>query len=267
MVIKKCPICSKEFKVRGTAKRCYCSRKCMSEGYKERMKGTSNPNYRHGPKFCKYCEEVVCPHAKGNGCIKCIGKEKVGEKNSFYGKKHTEKTKQKMSENHYDCSGENSHFYGKKHTEEFKQALSVKKKEQWLNFSDEEKKPFLDALRRGCLKQLAEKGNTKPERIVVESLNKLNIKYKQNELLYDKFFVDFLLEDGTVIEAFGDYWHANPLVFTNLNAHQIKQTGKDKSRIAYLTKCGHRVIVLWEKDLKSNPNLVEEVLNERKTIK
>ena len=94
----------------------------------------------------------------------------------------------------------------------------------------------------------------------------MGIKYKNNELLYEKFFVDFLLEDGTIIEAFGDYWHYNPKVFSNPNSNQVKQLKKDKARLAYLRKCGHRVIVLWEKDLKENENLVYEVLNEHKTI-
>lgn len=34
--------------------------------------------------------------------------KKKGENNYFYGKHHTENTKQKMSENHYDCSGQNN---------------------------------------------------------------------------------------------------------------------------------------------------------------
>lgn len=36
----------------------------------------------------------------------------VGEANPFYGKKHTDKTREKMSENHADVSGENNPMYG-----------------------------------------------------------------------------------------------------------------------------------------------------------
>ena len=37
--------------------------------------------------------------------------------------KMTDEVKQKMKENHYDCSGENGSFYGKHHTEESKEKI------------------------------------------------------------------------------------------------------------------------------------------------
>jgi group I intron endonuclease len=37
----------------------------------------------------------------------------MGEKNGFYGKNHSEETKQKMKDNHADVSGENNPSYGK----------------------------------------------------------------------------------------------------------------------------------------------------------
>lgn len=58
-----------------------------------------------------------------------------GEKNPFYGKKHTEATRKLMSENHWDSSGKNHPmygktgelcpFYGRKHTEESKKLMSI----------------------------------------------------------------------------------------------------------------------------------------------
>ena len=47
----------------------------------------------------------------------------LGEANSFYGKKHTEKSKMLMREHHVGKSGEENHFYGKHHTEEFKNMM------------------------------------------------------------------------------------------------------------------------------------------------
>lgn len=51
-----------------------------------------------------------------------------GENNPFYGKHHTEETKQKMREHHADVSGENNPMYGKHHTEETKNIISQKMK-------------------------------------------------------------------------------------------------------------------------------------------
>jgi G:T-mismatch repair DNA endonuclease (very short patch repair protein) len=95
---------------------------------------------------------------------------------------------------------------------------------------------------------------TKPEKMVAEQLEQLGIKFEHNKFLYNKFFVDFFLDSGTIIEVFGDYWHFNPLVFKEPSETQKKQVIKDKSRIAYLEKCGHKVIVIWEKELKDDKN-------------
>ena len=52
----------------------------------------------------------------------------TGEDNPFYGKKHTEETRIKISENHADVSGENNPNYGKPRSDETKQKLSELRK-------------------------------------------------------------------------------------------------------------------------------------------
>jgi group I intron endonuclease len=47
-----------------------------------------------------------------------ISEAESGEKNHNFGKHHRETTKQKMRENHQDQSGENNPFFGKHHTQE-----------------------------------------------------------------------------------------------------------------------------------------------------
>ena len=56
---------------------------------------------------------------------KLISEKFSGEGNPFYGKKHTEESKQKISENRKGkCAGENHPMYGKKHTEEELEKMS-----------------------------------------------------------------------------------------------------------------------------------------------
>ena len=52
------------------------------------------------------------------------GHNSKGENNPFYGKKHTDETRAKMSESHPDVSGENGYFFGRHHTEKTKQKNS-----------------------------------------------------------------------------------------------------------------------------------------------
>jgi G:T-mismatch repair DNA endonuclease (very short patch repair protein) len=123
--------------------------------------------------------------------------------------------------------------------------MSNSHKLQWNNATELQRKKRLDCLSKLCANQLDFK-STVPEKIVSEILNNKGIKYTKNAYLYNKFFVDFLLEDGRIIEVFGDYWHGNPDMFTTLNKQQQRQNNKDKSRLAYLKKCGHEIIVIWE---------------------
>ncbi len=57
----------------------------------------------------------------------------TGKDNHFYGKKHTEESKKKMSDaqvNRGIYRGEDNHFYGKKHSEESKKKMSGARKKQ-----------------------------------------------------------------------------------------------------------------------------------------
>lgn len=63
---------------------------------------------------------------KSCGCLMVEkAQERCGEKSYWYGKKHTEKTKERMSINHADVSGENNPNYGKTASEETKLKQSI----------------------------------------------------------------------------------------------------------------------------------------------
>lgn len=52
--------------------------------------------------------------------------KQCGSKNPFYGKKHTEESKKKVSEANKKNIGDKNHFFGKNHTEESKQKIREK---------------------------------------------------------------------------------------------------------------------------------------------
>ena len=58
----------------------------------------------------------------------------IGEKNPMYGKKHSQETKAKMSEQHWNCSGEKNPMYGKKHSQETKEKMTKAKKGKKSSF-------------------------------------------------------------------------------------------------------------------------------------
>jgi len=64
----------------------------------------------------------------------------LGENNHFYGKKHTEESKQKQREKMIGkYSGENSPFYGKTHTEEARKKISLTHKGKKITKENREK--------------------------------------------------------------------------------------------------------------------------------
>ena len=128
-----------------------------------------------------------------------------------------------------------------------------------LGSSDE----YREKMRLNALKSLqsSKKSDTKPERMVKEYLIKNNINFESQKDMYDKFVVDFyIIEKDIILEVYGDYWHSNPDIYNEVNKPndmQIRQSKRDKSREAYLKKCGHTFLKIWERDIYDN---IEEAM-------
>lgn len=91
---------------------------------------------------CKRCgaKKMIKPYlvdlVNGNYCSRsCMGKDRVGDKNPFFGKTHTDASKEKNSKSCMGRNGPDNSFYGKSHTDETKEKISEKQKE---NFEDPE---------------------------------------------------------------------------------------------------------------------------------
>jgi len=77
---------------------------------------------------------------------------------------------------------------------------------------------------------------TKPETMVYKALNEMGIGFEKQKLMYDKFLVDaWIPQLNCVLEVNGKYWHTLP-----------KQIINDKRKKAYLRKCGHSVVEIWD---------------------
>lgn len=111
-------------------------------------------------------------------CNLCDGGEGVtlcGELNSFYGKKHTEESKKKMSENHWDNKGKNNFMYGRNHTEETKRKMS---EARLGKCASEETKKKLSEMRQG-------KDNPKAKSVICITTNKIFDTAKEGAEYYN----------------------------------------------------------------------------------
>ena len=76
---------------------------------------------------------------------------------------------------------------------------------------------------------------------------------------------DFFIKDKKIIiECYGDYWHCNPLIFSEqskifrkISAKQIWE--KDRLRKENFEKEGYRFISIWESETKDLEKLKERI--------
>ena len=80
----------------------------------------------------------------------------------------------------------------------------------------------------------------KLEKLVYSYLDKIGIQYQKQIPLFNKFVVDILFpQRSLVLEIFGSYWHNKPEIHN-----------KDMSKKTYLEKCGYEVEELWDFEIQ-----------------
>lgn len=180
------------------------SRKRMSEAQK-RTQAVNPHTPRQGAVYtCAWCGEPYyrprCRTQTNYCSLSCSGKGNcTGEKNPFFGKTHTDATKEKLRE------------------------ATAKQRSQTMVLP------------------------TIPEKMVHQELDRLGVRYLTEQAI-GRFCVDVLVPDKRlIIFVDGCYWHACPKHFP-----QAKKPKTDAARIPYLTKCGYRVGVLWEHEIQEN---------------
>lgn len=104
---------------------------------------------------------------------------------------------------------------------------------------------------------------SKLEKEVISELREMHptLTFLENEIVIDngaRIFPDIVIKElNTVIEVYGDFWHANPRQYktdqymhSGMLAKEIWE--KDKVRLDLLKKSYDNIIVLWESDIKKN---------------
>jgi very-short-patch-repair endonuclease len=116
---------------------------------------------------------------------------------------------------------------------------------------------------------------TRPEQIVKECLDELQIKYiPQYKLFVDGIYrhFDFMLVDFNIlIEVDGDFWHANPMLYDRNNLHevQIRTIENDAIKNEMVRKAKITLVRFWESEITPETILekLKEVLYEKGEIK
>lgn len=105
--------------------------------------------------------------------------------------------------------------------------------------------------------------NTKPQVIINNLLDEMNIKYI-NEYNMKYYAMDNYLQDYNLsIEVMGDYWHTNPLIYKDspINEMQQKRVTADKRKHTYVYNYyNHEILYLWESDIYNNLNMCKMLI-------
>lgn len=191
------------------------------------------------------CRNYFKAENKKSLCKKCSLENQIGEGNSFYGKKHTEKTKNQISNSRKGkATGKNNSMANPEHRKKARNG-------------------FIEWIKRTPIKYSS---RSKKEK---EIFNLIKTKHKEvkHSFIVDNFVCDiFIPSKNLIIEFNGDYWHCNPIKYDENYFHKIKNKTAneiweyDKNRIDLLTKKGYNLEVIWEYDYNKNPDLINQLL-------
>jgi len=212
-------------------------------------------------------------------CNSCV---KKGNNNPFYGKKHSQKFKDRLSEerkgvwgageknamygiNLWDTyseertqdikkrisntvSGDKNPFYGKHHSEETKRKLSISSKDYAIKHPE-----HIARMTLASLKRQSSGFKSKIEQKVEQELLNRDMPKQYSKILHRKYQYDFLIGKTILLEVHGDYWHANPLYYGDdkkpLNERQLYKVEQDKLKKIFAEKYGYDIYYIWETEV------------------
>ena len=237
------------------------------------------------PKYtnCLKCGNPVSKNCKLGFCGKC--RNRSGENNPFFGKKHNPKTIQatksklsKIAKNLWqDPSYQNKVIKGvsKPRKSSFR-AEQSKRMESWYSNNPEQIKLRSEAMKKAWKDGKIEPhinsiNESKDERKLLAEIKNLfpdhNVRKSTIKIDDRWFYPDIRIDDDLIIEFYGDFWHGNPskykpndILARNMTAKQIWQ--KDKERIEILRKNGFKIIVVWQSDYKNDhQKVIQKILS------
>ena len=222
----------------------------------------------------------------------------TGERNPFYGKTHSDKTKKLQSDaknGKYD--GEKNPMFGKSWKDVVREKMGTHRFEEYLSDRNKkhsermmgEKNPFYGKTHPQDIMSIISNANkiyssnpivkqrqrefaiermrknkykmTNPERVMKSILSELSIPSHYNFIMDKRYQYDFRITNtNIIIEVQGDYWHCNPKIYPNgpTSERQKFKLQRDTEKKHYAEQKGYSILYVWEDELKNDVQLVKE---------
>ena len=281
-----CKTCNKEIscteKKAKTKK--YCSAKCQIQGSKIQKVPRIIIKCMNCNKEIITTKNRIEKHGRNSCSVKCrnslLKTKYLGEGNPMYGTKLSDERIKQISDtskkiwknqtfrehikecakNYYEI---NKYYYGNSPESNNKRKESYIKNygvdHNWKNKENKKKCDDTCVEKYGktsfeLMKDALHKNkNTSIETKIQNILNINNIKYiKQFEIKYKKTFkvFDFFIPElNLLIEADGDYWHANPMLYKKLTKVQESNVKNDKIKNKLAKKQNFILLRFWGSDI------------------
>jgi ribosomal protein S27AE/G:T-mismatch repair DNA endonuclease (very short patch repair protein) len=199
-------------------------------------------------------------------CRQCSFDCQIGNGNSFFGRKHTEESKNKISKSRKGKGiGENNSMYNPEH----RKKASEKLKEKWDKGEMEHVRKIMSDKMKENIRQRKIKGfiKSKAEVEIGEFIKSLNFDIVSSYKVDTKIFDIYVPKLNLIIEYNGDYWHCNPKKYSEdfFNVKKGKTSKEiwdyDKLKLELVIKLGYYVEVVWESDYKKNKKIIKNIIN------
>lgn len=209
------------------------------------------------------CRNYYNTIKRGGNCKSCSLELQKGEGNSFFGKKHSKETKDKIAQSRKGkAMGKNNAMSNYEHRKKLSESL----KKSWSSGKLEEtRKKMSEVLkntrRSGKIKSV---NKSKKETEICKDIKNMGYNVQSSYKVDTKICDIFIPKLNLIIEYFGDYWHCNPDKYSadyvnkkkNLTAKEIWDY--DTSKLELIKSYGYNLEVIWESELKLNK---ERLLN------
>ena len=208
---------------------------------------------------CSGCGKTLCRRARGQRCVAC--RSRTGADNPFFGRRHDAGTRAIMSAGQR-CRDPATRARGRRGPNP---RISAARSRAWAAMDTDRRERLIRELVAAGLAANRRSSQTAAERIVGRLLDALGLPARRNVMIGRKN-VDFLIGERLVVECFGDYWHCNPMVYVagwynkSLKCTAAEKWALDWARCRDLTAAGYEVFVIWERDLQSEPALVQRTM-------
>lgn len=237
------------------------TKKEISKKNKKRFVGSKNPMYgisllEHWTN--KYGKKIA--DIKNKEYLIKLSISLSGDRNPFYGKKHTKRAIKNIQQKNI--------IYRENLSAEDKKEISKKLSESQKRLYNKNPQDYISKRSKAgkiTASKIAKYKINSIEQIVFDKSKELGLDLTYSVILDYKQFDFGSRKHRILLEVQGDYWHGNPKIYkkTKLNQTQKNNMKRDKDKIKFAQKHGMKLYHIWESDIRSNNfSILEDIKNE-----